>query len=59
MLYESGVDIYAAQHILGHASVSTTLQIYTDLRKEHERKTAGKFGRQVKKVLSKARKAAK
>lgn len=59
LLYESGVDVYAAQHILGHASVTTTLQIYTDLRKEHERKTAGKFGRQVKKVLSKTRKSAK
>lgn len=59
LLYESGVDVYAAQHILGHASVATTLQIYTDLRKKHEKKTAGKFGRQVKKVLSKTRKPVK
>ncbi len=43
LLYESGVDMYTAQHILGHANVSTTLEIYTDLRKNHERKNVGKF----------------
>ena len=59
LLYEADVDVYAAQHILGHASVTTTLQIYTDLRKKHERKATGKFGRQVKKLTAKSRKAAK
>ena len=59
LLYESEVDVYAAQHILGHASVTTTLEIYTDLRKKHERRATGKFGRQVKKLTARARKAAK
>ena len=43
LLYEAGVDMYTAQHILGHANVATTLEIYTDLRKNHERKNVGKF----------------
>lgn len=52
LLYESGVDVYTAQHILGHANVTTTLEIYTDLRKKHERKNVGKFSRSLSKMLS-------
>ena len=54
LLYESGVDLYTAQHILGHANVSTTLEIYTDLRKGHERKNVGKFSRSMKKLAASA-----
>ena len=50
LLYEAGVDLYTAQHILGHANVSTTLEIYTDLRKNHERKNIRKFSRSMAKM---------
>lgn len=52
LLYEAGVDVYTAQHILGHANVTTTLEIYTELRKKHERKNVGKFSRSLSKMLS-------
>lgn len=35
ILYECGIDAKTAQHLLGHAQISTTLDIYTDFRKEH------------------------
>ena len=54
LLFEAGVDVYTAQHILGHANVATTLEIYTDLRKGHERKNVGKFARSMKKLQSSA-----
>lgn len=59
LLYEAGVDVYTAQHILGHANVSTTLEIYTDLRKGHERKNVGKFSRSMTKLQSSAEKKKK
>ena len=52
LLYEAGVDVYTAQHILGHANVTTTLEIYTDLRKKHEAKNVGKFSRKMSKMMS-------
>lgn len=55
LLYEAGVDVYTAQHILGHANVTTTLAIYTDLRKKHEAKNVKKFSRVLSKKLSKSR----
>lgn len=58
LLYESGVDVYTAQHILGHANVTTTLEIYTELRKKHERKNVGKFSRSLSRMLSKRQKKA-
>lgn len=57
LLYEAEVDLYTAQHILGHANVSTTLEIYTELRKQHEKKNVGKFARKMTKMMSNARKA--
>lgn len=45
-----------AQRILGHANVSTTLEIYTDLRKKHEIKNVGKFARSMSKLRAKAEK---
>ena len=59
LLYESGVDMYTAQHILGHANVSTTLEIYTDLRKKHETKNVKKFSRSMAKLQSAAAKQKK
>ena len=53
LLYEAGVDVYVAQHILGHANVTTTLEIYTDLRKGHERKRVKKFERSMDLLLKK------
>lgn len=32
MLYECGIDAKTAQYLLGHANISTTLDIYTDFR---------------------------
>lgn len=34
ILYEADVDAKASQEFLGHADIHTTLQIYTDLRRE-------------------------
>lgn len=57
LLYEAGVDVYTAQHILGHANVTTTLAIYTDLRKKHEVKNVQRFSRSLSKMLSKPKNA--
>lgn len=54
LLYEAGVDMYTAQHILGHANVTTTLEIYTELRKDHQRKNVGMFSDAMKKLQEKA-----
>lgn len=58
LLYEAGVDVYTAQHILGHANVTTTLSIYTDLRKKHESKNVGKFSKKMATMMAKASKTA-
>ena len=58
LLYEAGVDVYVAQHILGHASIKTTMEIYTELRQKHEKKNVVKFSRSMSKMLSKSRKTA-
>lgn len=39
LLYEAGVDVYTARKILGHSKVSTTMEIYTELREQRERKS--------------------
>lgn len=54
LLYEAGVDMYTAQHVLGHANVTTTLEIYTDLRKKHERKNIGLFQQSMAKLQEEA-----
>lgn len=53
LLYEADVDIYTAQHILGHANVTTTLNIYTELRQNHEKKNIDKFSALLSNLLSK------
>lgn len=59
LLYEAEVDVYTAQRILGHAQVTTTLGIYTELRKKHESKNVGKFSKKMAKMMATASKSAK
>ena len=56
LLYDAGVDVYTAQHILGHANVSTTMEIYTELREEKEKRNINKFSNKMSKRMSKAAK---
>jgi len=42
VLYESGVDVLAAQRIMGHAKAQTTLDIYTHLSNNMQDKNAEK-----------------
>lgn len=50
LLFEAGVDVYTAQKILGHAKVSTTMEIYTELREKKEKQSVKKFDRYVTKL---------
>ena len=43
LLFEAGVDVYTAKKILGHAKVSTTMEIYTELREQKEKKSVQKL----------------
>lgn len=43
MLYMAGVDILTAKEQLGHANISTTLEIYTHLDKQFKRKSMNKL----------------
>lgn len=37
MLYEAGLDAKDAQYLLGHAQLSTTMDIYTDIREQRRK----------------------
>lgn len=39
LLFEAGVDVYTAKKILGHAKVSTTMEIYTELREKKQKQS--------------------
>lgn len=52
LLYEAGVDVYTARKILGHAKVTTTMEIYTELREKHERKSVAKLNDYMATLLS-------
>lgn len=54
LLYEAGVDVYTAQQILGHAQVTTTMAIYTDLREKHKEKNVDKFSKSIAKQIAKS-----
>ena len=56
LLYEAGVDVYTAKKILGHAKVSTTMEIYTELREQKEKKSIEKFSTYVAKRVAKSKK---
>lgn len=58
LLFESGVDVYTMKDVLGHADITTTLKIYTDLRKKYAAKNVRKFSRSMtKKTTPKTKKA--
>ena len=56
LLFEAGVDVYTAQKILGHAKVSTTMEIYTELREQKEKQSVKKFNALLSKKVSKSKK---
>lgn len=43
MLYESGIDVKAAQRLLGHANFSTTMDVYTHLSDKHLKEASEKL----------------
>ena len=43
LLFEAGVDVYTARKILGHAKVTTTMEIYTELREKQEKQSISKL----------------
>lgn len=45
MLYEAGVDIKAAQKILGHSNFQTTYDIYTHVSQQHLKEAADKLNK--------------
>lgn len=53
LLFESDVDPYTAQHILGHANVQTTMTIYTELRQKQMAKSISKFDAALSKLKAK------
>ena len=52
MLFECGVDVYTAQRILGHANVTTTMEIYTEIREKQAKKSIKKFNAGMSKIMS-------
>lgn len=47
ILYECGIDAKTAQHLLGHAQISTTMDIYTDFRRAAELEAAQKINEKL------------
>lgn len=52
LLFEAGVDVYTARKILGHAKVTTTMEIYTELREKQEKQSVEKFNALVSNLVS-------
>lgn len=52
LLYEADVDVYTAQRILGHSKVSTTMEIYTDLRDKKQAESVAKFSEMMAKKMA-------
>lgn len=48
ILFEHGIDAKTAQHLLGHAQISTTMDIYTDFRERAEKEAAQKLRDKIK-----------
>lgn len=53
LLYEAGVDMYTAQAILGHAQVTTTMAIYTELREKHKEANVEKYAEAIATKIAK------
>lgn len=53
LLYEAGVDVLTAQAILGHASATTTRDIYTHLSAKKTQSDVKRFNSRMSKLLSK------
>lgn len=49
LMFEAGVDTYTAKSILGHANITTTMEIYTELRAKQEAKSILKLNEEMKK----------
>lgn len=43
ILYEAGVDVLSAQHLMGHADAQTTMGIYTHLREQQQAASVAKL----------------
>lgn len=52
LLIESGVDPETAQHILGHSRISTTLDLYVELRARHLAENVHKFSEKMSNLMS-------
>lgn len=52
IMFEAGVDEYTTQRILGHADVTTTMAIYTDLREKQMVKSVKKLDRESRKYVA-------
>lgn len=52
LLYEAGVDVLTAQAILGHASPTTTREIYTHLSAKKQSSDIAKFDSMMSKMMS-------
>lgn len=57
LLHEAGVDILTAQAILGHASPTTTREIYTHLSAKQKAKSVSKFDAMVSDMVQYRKKA--
>lgn len=56
IMFEAGVDVYTAQRILGHADITMTMAIYTELREKQQVKSVKKLDRETIKYMESCKK---
>lgn len=56
LLFEAGVDVYTAKKVLGHSKVTTTMEIYTELREQKEKQSITKLNDYLSNKMSKSKK---